>query len=194
MPTSNTQRLTERYKAAISDFHKNDSCHESRQELETLRWEEQLPLVYRLRARAVLTGDFIIGCWRAGEEEHRLAAEQEAYDEISAAVSSSSTGGLEVEDREVETCQPADHRVVAVDSLLAECQSRDGNPCCTTQRDVVSGSLRLFAGFGAEPTTEPSGDMFPFGSGFGSPTKEPTPEPTKGQNTERRKAGLHILR
>jgi hypothetical protein len=161
MPTNNTERLTERYKAAIAAFNRDESSYESRQELKNLRWEERLPLVYRLRARAALTGDFIIGCCREREEgEHYLLAEQQACTEISAGVSSSTASGLEVEDRESETPrQPAD----------AEQQSRDDSPGCATKRDVVRGSLGLFAGFGsaaAEPRTK----------------------------AERRKAKVHVLR
>ena len=94
MPTNDIQRLIERYKAAIAGFNnKDESSHESRQELENLRWEELLPLVYRLRARAVLTGDFIIGCWRESEE-YRLVAEQQASTEISALFRAAAQAGL----------------------------------------------------------------------------------------------------
>jgi hypothetical protein len=103
MPTNNTQRLTDRYKAAIAAFNKDEPFHESRQELETLRWEERLPLVYRLRARAVLTGDFIIGCWREREEEELcLVPEQETYTWMSMVVSGSASS---LEDRGIGTRQ-----------------------------------------------------------------------------------------
>ena len=213
MPTNDeTQRLlTQRYKAATADFN-NDKSYEVRQELESLRWEEQLPLVYRLRARALLTGDVIVGCWREIEEDHCLAAEQSAYTEIGAGVSGSKTSSLEVEEREVETRRRvAGIRVAAPDSLI--------------QGDVVCGSLGGFAGFGSSvgfgrspgaepvielergdtspfgssaiaPTTEPRGDISPHGAfgTFGNPAREPTAEPTQAHSTERRQARLHVLR
>jgi hypothetical protein len=170
-----TQRLlTRRYKAAVADFN-NDKSYKSLQELEALRWEEQLPLVYRLRARALLTGDVIVGCWREIEEEeqeqHRMAAEQSAYTEIGAGVSGNKTSSPEVEDREVETRRRVAGIIVAApDSLV--------------QRDVVRGSSGGFAGFGnpvgfgrspgAEPVIElERGDTSPFGSSAVEPTTEP---------------------
>lgn len=118
MSTNDIRRLIERYKAAIAASNKDESCHESRRELESLRWEEQLPLVYRLRARALLTGDFIIGCWRESEEEEhrRLAADQAAYTEIGAVIVSGSTiGWKETEDHRPAADQ-AYAEISAVDS------------------------------------------------------------------------------
>jgi hypothetical protein len=185
------KRLIARYKAAIVDFNnKNGSSLEiCRQELEALRWEEQVPLVYRLRARALLTGDFVVGCWRGGEEEH----EQQAFAEIGAGVEGSTMRGLGVEDLGVL----ADFGVAVAPDALAGRRSCDEGTCCATaRREVVNGGMGPFAGFGspaAEPTTEPRGETSLFGD-FGNRAAEPMPEPTQAHSTERRQARLHVLR
>jgi hypothetical protein len=188
-PNDDIRRLTARYKAAIVDFNnKNGSSLEScRQELETLRWEERLPLVYRLRARALLTGDVIIGCWRGGEEgeeeeeeQHCLAAELQAYAGIGAGDSSCTTSGLEVEGRDAGIrSRVAGVRVVAPEELFGQ-QSRSDDTCRATRRGVVRGGMGAFAGFGS-PAAEPMielvrGDISPFG-GFGNRAAEPTTQP-----------------
>jgi len=193
-PNDVTQRsLTQRYKTAIADIlNKNETSLAScRQELETLRWEEQLPLVYRLRARALLTGDFVVGWRKGGEEEEE--EEQQAFAEIGAGVEGSAMRDLGVEDLGVL----ADFGVAVAPDALAGRRSCDEDTCCATaRREVVNGGMGPFAGFGspaAEPTTEPRGETSLFGD-FGNRAAEPTPGPTQAHSTERRQARLHVLR
>jgi hypothetical protein len=173
------KRLIARYKAAIVDFNnKNGSSLEiCRQELEALRWEEQLPLVYRLRARALPTGDFVVGCWRGGEEEEH---EQQVFAKIGAGVSGSTTRGLGVEDHGIL----AGFGVAAFNELAGWSSRAD------------DGSLGGFAGCrspAVEPTTEPRGETSLSG-GFGNRAAEPAAEPTQAHSTERRQARFHVLR
>jgi hypothetical protein len=179
-PNDETQRLlTARYKTAVADFlNKNETSLESRrQELENMRWEEQVPLVYRLRARALLTGDFVVGCWRGGEEEEH---EQQAFAKIGVGVSGSTMRGLGVDD----------HGILAGFGVAAP------NELAGWSSRADDGSLGGFDGCrspAAEPTTEPRGETSLVG-GFGNRAAEPTAEPTQAHSTERRQARLHVLR